>query len=128
MGKKPILFEAACIFSMTGSGVGFLTMLFSVIFYKYVTGIIIQLTNITAAQHLSPVYFASLMAAFCISFAGTIKLYRMQRAGLYFYLIAQITILIIPVIWLGNNAFSTENFIFTMLFSGVYLAHFKLLS
>ena len=128
MEKKPILFEGACIFSLVGSSIGVLYTLLATVFFKYVTGKIVQFTNVTAAEHLSPLYFAVLMAAFSLSLAGVIKLYRMQRTGLYFYLVAQVMILFIPVIWLGANAFSVTNAIFTLLFSGVYLFHIRRLS
>ena len=128
MEKKPILFEGACIFSLMGSSIGFLYMLCATVFFKYVTGKIVQFTNNTATEHLSPLYFALLMAAFSISLAGVIKLYRMQRAGLYFYLIAQAMIIFIPVIWLGSNAFSVTNTIFTLLFSSIYIYYYQRLS
>ena len=128
MEKKPILFEGACIFSLMGSSIGFLYMLGATIFFQYVTGKIVQFTNVNATEHLSPLYFALLMAAFSISLAGVIKLYSMQRVGLYFYLVAQVMILFIPVIWLGSNAFSVTNTIFTLLFSGVYIYYYRRLS
>ena len=127
MQKKPLLFEAACIFSIIGSSIGFISMLIATIFFNFVTEKIRMVTNITATEKLSPIYFAMLMAAFSVSLAGAIKLYRMQRAGIYFYLPAQLTILFLPVFWLGSNAFSATNAIFTILFSAVYLAHYKLL-
>ena len=125
MKKKPILFESASIFSIIGSSIGFISMFISTFFFRIVTEKITSVTNITATEKLSPVYFATLMAAFCISLVGAIKLYRMQRAGLYLYLTAQIMILFLPVIWLGGNSFSTTNAIFTLIFSGVYLAYYK---
>ena len=128
MAKKPLLFESACIFSMAGSSIGFLSMFISVVFFKTVTGKIELLTNITTTECLSPLYFALLMGAFSISLVGAIKLYRMQRIGLYFYLVAQSMILFFPVFWLGSNAFSVTNAIFTLLFSGVYLYYFRLYS
>ncbi len=121
MEKKPVLYESACIFSIAGSSIGFLIMLFSTVFFKTVTERIVELTNHTAAERLSPLYFALLMAAFSISLSGAIKLYRMQLSGLYFYLTAQLIILFLPVIWLGSDAFSVTNAIFTLLFSGVYI-------
>ena len=127
MKKKPIVFESASIFSIIGSSIGFISMFISTFFFRIVTEKITSVTNITATEKLSPVYFAMLMAAFCVSLVGAIKLYRMQRVGLYFYLTAQATILFLPVIWLGANAFSTTNAIFTLLFAGVYLAYYKLL-
>jgi hypothetical protein len=128
MEKKPILFEAVCIFSIVGSSIGFLSMLISTIFFRFVTEKITQFTNITATEHLSPVYFTCLMAAYSISLSGAIKLYRMKRSGLYFYLLAQLMILFLPAIWLGSNAFSSTNAIFTILFSGIYLFHFRILN
>ncbi len=125
MKKKPILFESASIFSIIGSSIGFISMFISTFFFRIVTEKITSVTNITATEKLSPLYFAILMAAFCLSLVGAIKLYRMQRTGLYFYLIAQTMILFLPVIWLGSNSFSTTNAIFTLIFSGVYLAYYK---
>ena len=125
MKKKPILFESASIFSIIGSSIGFISMFISTFFFRIVTEKITSVTNIMATEKLSPLYFAMLMAAFCVSLVGAIKLYRMQRAGLYFYLIAQTMILFLPVIWLGANAFSTTNTIFTLIFAGVYLAYYK---
>jgi len=126
MKKKPILFESASIFSIIGSSIGFISMFISTFFFRIVTEKITSVTNITATEKLSPAYFAMLMAAFSVSLAGAIKLYRMQRAGLYFYLAAQAMIMFLPVFWLGSNAFSTTNAIFTLLFAGVYLFYYRI--
>jgi hypothetical protein len=126
MKKKPLLFESACIFSIIGSSIGFVSMFISTLFFRAITEKITSVTNLTATEKLSPLYFAILMAAFSVSLTGVIKLYRMQRAGLYFYLIAQLAILFFPVIWLGSNAFSVTNAIFTFIFSGIYLFYFRI--
>jgi hypothetical protein len=125
MQKKPLLYEAVCIFSIIGSSIGMISMFVSILFFGIVTEKIKLITNITATEKLSPIYFALLMAAFSVSLAGAIKLYRMQRVGFYFYLAAQTIILFLPVIWLGSNAFSVTNAIFTVLFSGVYLYYYS---
>lgn len=126
MKKRPILFQSACIFSIAGSSIGFLSMLLAAIFFNIVSEKIESFTNITTTDQLSPLYFVSLMAAFGVSLAGAIKLYRMQRPGLYFYLTAQIVILFLPVFWMGSNGFSVANAIFTVLFSGVYLYYYRI--
>lgn len=126
MRKKPIFYEAACVFSILGNSLGILHMFISIVFFKIVTEKVTLLTNITATEKLSPLYFVMLMAAFSISLAGAVKLYRMQRSGIYFYLAAQTMILLLPVVWLGSNAFSVTNAIFTLLFSGVYLYYIRL--
>ncbi len=121
MKKKPLIFEAACIFSIIGSSIGFITMFVATFFFNPVAEKIRLITDLTATEKLSPIYFAFLMAAFSISLTGAIKLYRLQWVGLYFYLTAQIIILFLPVFWLGSNAFSVTNAIFTTLFSVVYI-------
>lgn len=126
MMKKPILYESACIFSIIGSSIGFISMFISTFFFRIVTEKITSITNITATEKLTPIYFAMLMAAFSVSLTGAIKLYRMQRSGLYFYLVAQLVILFLPVFWLGSNAFSVTNAIFTLIFSGVYLYYYQI--
>jgi len=125
MEKKPILYESASIFSIIGSSIGFISMFISTFFFRMVTEKITSFTNITATEKLSPVYFAMLMAAFSLSLAGAIKLYRLQRTGLYFYLAAQAMIMFLPVFWLGSNSFSTTNAIFTLIFAGVYLYYYR---
>lgn len=127
MEKKPILFQSACIFSIAGSSIGFISMMFASLFFDFVARKIELFTNITATDELSRFYFASLMAAFALSLAGVIKLYNRQRTGLYFYLSAQVIILFLPVFWMDFNAFSFTNAIFTLVFSGVYLFYFRIL-
>jgi hypothetical protein len=128
MAKKPLIFESACVFSIIGSSIGFIMMFTATFFFRFVTEKISMVTNITATEKLSPFYFAFLMAAFTVSLVGVIKLYRMQRGGLFLYLPAQLIILFLPVIWLGDNAFSVTNAIFTLIFSSVYLWYFPRLN
>ncbi len=126
MQNKPLFFESACIFSIIGSAIGFISMFISSFFFRFITEKITSITNITATEKLSPTYFAFLGSAFCISFVGAIKLYRLRRSGLYLYLSAQALILFIPVLWLGSQAFSTTNAIFTTIFGTVYLYYFRI--
>ncbi|MGE5393595.1 MAG: hypothetical protein ACM3P1_02570 [Candidatus Saccharibacteria bacterium] len=125
---KPIVFESACIFSLLGSILGLLFMLFFALFFDEMYRAIGTYTSYGSMQLLSPLYFASLMAAYALSLAGVIKLYRMQRSGLYFYLMAQLMILILPLIWMGPGVLSITNIIFALLFSGIYLYYFRLLN
>ena len=127
MKKKPLFFEAACIFSVTGSAIGFLGMFVGALFFDQVIEKVKLLTNLTATNNLSTLYLAILGTAYAISFIGAVKLYRMQKIGLVFYLIAQAVIMILPIFQLGTDSFSVTNFIFTLIFSGVYLFNYKLL-
>lgn len=126
MEKKPLLYESACVFSILGSSIGFAGAFAATFFFKAVTQKITSLTNITSTEKLTPFYFAIFGALFCISLIGAIKLFAKQRSGLYFYLSAQILLILVPVLWLGGNAFSSINAIFTLLFSGIYLYYFRI--
>jgi len=127
MNKRPILFEASCIFSIIGSSIYFIGMFLCTFFFKIATEKISIITNLNATEKLSPLYFAILMAAYCLSLAGAIKLYKLQRSGLWFYLSAQLIVLVLPAIWINSNAFSVSEFIFATLFSGVYLYNYRIL-
>ncbi|MGE5449148.1 MAG: hypothetical protein ACM3PR_12335 [Bacteroidales bacterium] len=124
---KPIVFESACIFSFLGSLIGLLYMLSFTLFFDEMVKVIGKYTSYASLNPLTPLYFASLMAAYALSLAGVIKLYRMQRSGLYFYLLAQLMILILPLMWKGLGVISITNIIFVLLFSGIYLYNYRLL-
>jgi len=124
MKKHPILFEAVCIFSIIGSSIGFITMAIATFFFDSTLEEITAITNISAAERLSPLYFAIYMGLYCLSLVGAIRIYQQKLSGLLFYLAAQISILILPVIWLGSSAFSSTNTIFTTLFGMVYIMYF----
>jgi hypothetical protein len=125
MQNKPLFLEAACWLSMAGSAVGFVGSFLSLLFFEPFTRLVRALTNLTGADGLNRLYLALLAAAFALSFSGAVKLFRMQRAGLWFYLPAQVLILILPVINMGAYAFSATNLIFTLIFAGVYLFHYR---
>lgn len=127
MKNKPVLFDAACILSISGSSIGFLSMFTAAIFFQETVTRITKITNITATEKLSPLYFAILGVAFAFSLMGAIKLYRTQKTGLYFYLAAQTAVVFLPVFWIDKNSFSVTNAIFTILFAAVYIFNFKFL-
>jgi len=126
MRNKPLGYESACIFSIVGSSIGFIAMFIATFFFRFITEKITAITNITATARLSPLYFGLLMSLFCISLAGAIKLYKLQRSGLYLYLTAQLFILFLPVLWLGSESFSLINAVFTAIFSSIYLYNFRI--
>lgn len=124
---KPIVFESACIFSFLGSLIGLLYMISFAISFDEMIKVMGKFTNYASLKPLTPLYFASLMAAYVLSITGVIKLFRMQRSGLYFYLAAQLMILILPLVRMGLGALSVTNIIFTLLFSGIYVYYYRLL-
>ena len=125
MEKKPILYESAAILSILGSSIGFAGAFGAAFFYEATVKKIASLTNVTSTEKLSPLYFALFGALFCVSLVGAIQLFRMKRSGFYLYLPAQVLLMLIPVLWLDGNAFSSTNAIFTAIFCGIYLYYFR---
>jgi hypothetical protein len=122
---QPLLFASTIILSLIGGSMGMLLFFGAALFFKPVKETVIGVTNLTAMDHLGPVYFVLLGALCLLSLIGVIKMKKWQKAGFFFYLGAQLTILFLPVIWLGWNAFSVVNAIFTLLFGFIYLLFYR---
>jgi len=125
MKRKPLLFDAACIFSIAGSTIGFVSMAIAAIFFDLISGTIISITNIASTAKFSPMYFAILMVLYCVSLIGAIKIFQQKFFGLILYLSAQTGIMATPVVFLGFGGFSATNAIFSTLFAAVYIYYFR---
>lgn len=126
--NQPLLFVSTTLLSLLGSGLGVLAFGFTALVFEPSKNWIISVTNSTSMERLTPVYFMLLMAISLLSLIGVIKIRKWQKAGFYFYLGAQLTLLFIPVLWLGWGAFSVINLIFTSLFLLIYLSFYKRMS
>lgn len=125
MNEKPIFFDAACYLSIISGIIGFVVLLFTVIFYDFAIEKIMLITNIKAVEKVTPLYLAITASLFAVSFAGALKLLRKQKIGLFLYLFAQISLVILPVIWISPNSLSQINLIFTLLFSVIYVFNYR---
>jgi len=95
------------------------------VFFDQTLEIIEKLTNIQTPQKISPLYFIIFGALYILSLTGVLKMLNMQKSGYFFYTSAQIGLLIVPLLWMGPNAFSSTNTIFTILFISIYSAYLK---
>ena len=123
--KQPLLFSTTITLSFIGSGLAAIVYWVSAVFFTQAKTIIEKLTNFQSMQDITSLFFVILGALYLLSFIGAVKMWRLQKAGYFFYAGAQILILIIPLIWLGGNAFSSTNTIFTLLFIGIYTSFLK---
>jgi hypothetical protein len=123
-----LFFRAACLLSIIGSSIGFLLFAATSIFYVQTVPLIRSITHDLATEKTSPGYFSILMVFHFLSLIGALKLSKFKKTGLFFYLSGQVAILFWPVVWLGWNTFSVSNAIFILIFSGVYLFHFRYLN
>ena len=123
--NKPLLLKAALLLSAIAGCIAGFTYLGAALFYEPAVEKIQSITNITSTKGTSPLYFAVFGLLYALSLFGVYKMYKLQRIGFWVYLVAQLTILLTPIVWLGINSFSITNTIFTMLFLLIYLSFYR---
>ncbi|HKL33793.1 MAG TPA: hypothetical protein VJ919_14735 [Tangfeifania sp.] len=114
--NRPALLSALCILTFIGSGVAFLGYFAASLFFDQTKEIIVEYSSMHSAEGLSPLYFTALMALYALSLTGAIRMWKLHRDGLFLYIIAQLIIMFLPVIFIDWSAFSTTNAIFTTVF------------
>jgi hypothetical protein len=118
--KRPSLLSALCILTFIGSGTAFPGYFAASIFFEKTKELIVAYSSMHSAKEFSPLYFTALMALYALSFVGAIRMWKLHRDGFYLYLFVQLIILFLPLIWIGGEAFSTTNAIFTVAFIAGY--------
>lgn len=125
--ERPSFLSALCILTFIGSGLAFFIYLFASLFFKKASDFIIQYSSWNSTDDINPFYFILLLSGYIISFFGALKMWRLNKTGLFFYIFSQLAILFLPVIWLGWSALSMTNTIFTIIFISGYSVHYKYL-
>lgn len=125
--NRPLLFSAALVLSTIGSSVAALSYLFTAIFYQQALPYIERLTNIQTPNLISRWYVLVIGLISLVSLVGIVKLWQYRKSGFFIYLAAQITLLVLPLLYIGKHAFSSTNTIFTLLFVLIYLSFLKIL-
>ncbi len=122
---RPALLSALCILTFIGSTIGFLGHFLASVFFEQATDIIITYSSWHTTESISPFYFTPLMVMFALSLIAAIRMWKLHRDGYYLYLISQLVILFIPVLWNTWNEFSAINAIFTTVFVVGYSINLK---
>ncbi len=122
---KPLLFNAALLLSAIAGCIAIIIYFGAALFYEQAVEKIQSITNITSTDGTSPLYFAAFGVLYALSLLGVFRMYQLRKCGFWVYLIAQLAILLTPIMWLGKNSFSMTNTIFTVLFILIYLSFYK---
>jgi hypothetical protein len=113
--RSPLL-KALCILSFTGNGFGFLLYLTAAIMNQNAREWIGELSSLHDTSRLTPVYFSLFSLFYVVSFIGVWKMWNVKKTGFLYYSFSQLAILVLPLIWIGSQAFSSVVLIFTVLF------------
>ncbi len=114
--RRPPFLSALCLLTFMGSSIGFFGYFLASLFFEKTTELIVEYSSWHTTEALSPAYFTLLMALYALSLTGAIRMWKLHRDGLMLYVIAQLSILFIPVIWNDWQALSHTNTIFTTIF------------
>jgi hypothetical protein len=125
---RPRVLESLCWLSFLGSGGGFVLYTAAAIFYDTSQRIILKYSSLNSVDHLPPVYFLLFSILFAVSLYGVSRMWILKKAGFFIYTIAQLAILLLPVLWMGKAAFSAVALIFTLLFIGAYASQLSKLT
>lgn len=124
MKRKSVLLEALCLLSFAGSTTGLLLYLLAALFFDDAVGLISYLSSPEQTAELSPLYFSLLGGFNLLSLWGVYRMWNLRRSGFFLYTLAQAAIYLLPLLWLGNEAFSSLITIFTLLFITGYAVSF----
>jgi hypothetical protein len=123
--ERPLVLQALCLLSLTGSGGGIILYMLAAIFYGRAQEFIIKYSSMHTTETIPPLYFLVLAGFFSFSLFGVFKMWRLRKQGFFIYTAAQIFILVIPLIWLGKEAFSSAALIFTLVFVIAYASQYR---
>lgn len=123
--NRPVLLQALCLLTFTGSSIAFVGYFIAALFFQRASELIIKYSSWHTTEAISPVYFTALMALFAISLTGAIRMWKRHRDGFFLYVVSQLVILFLPVIWIDQSAFSVTNAVFTFVFVVGYALNYK---
>ncbi len=99
-----------------GSGLGFVGYFLVSVFYERAAEIIVKYSYYHSVEQISAFYFTVLMALFAVSLTSAIRMWKLHRDGFFLYILSQLAILLLPVVWMDWLALSATNAIFTAVF------------
>jgi hypothetical protein len=125
--SRPLFLRTLCILTFTGSGIAFLGYFAACLFFEKILEWIVTYSSLNSVEHLSPLFFTALMVLHCFSLVGAIRIWKLHRDGLWIYILAQLVLLFFPSVWFGMASFYYTHLLFTLVFIGGYLYHYRYL-
>ena len=123
--ERLLLLTSALTLSTLGGILSMFAYLGTASFFEPAQAFIHKFTDLQNSQLIHPLYLLTFGALYLLSLIGTIKMWKWQKAGYFFYTTAQLGIWAIPLIRVGTNAVSGTNTIFTLIFISIYTVYLK---
>ena len=132
--QRPQLLTVIAILSFIGSGLSFFSYL--MISFSYDTVLSVVETELS---ELYPEMFADFIRTagrsffmigtllYAVSLYGVYKMWNLQKEGLHYYAIAQLVILLLPLIFVSRQLSVIPGLLLTVLFVLLYYRSFKMI-
>lgn len=125
--KRPGLLSVLCILTFIGSGLGILVYLLLAVAAGTLGAMLADIPGLGSMIAGGGIaIFASGLILALASFFGALKMWKLKKMGFYIYTIAQVLMLIVPVIF--GVPFSVMGAVFTALFIVLYGLNLKHMS
>ena len=132
MTKPRTLLKILLVLSYIGSGLGLLGSLFVVAFrplYEQMLALdpeqmpqMVKVSKIAIERALAlpQAFYLASMALYALSLTGVTLMWKLRYAGFHCYTIAQLLLLLVPLVFFGKGALSLGEVMFTALFVFYY--------
>lgn len=127
--KRPDTITVLCVLTFIGSGMGVFSFLILSLFYKslslYLNESTMTMPEMEVLLNAGIGFFVLSFVCYAVSLFGAIKMWQLKKIGFHLYTIAQLLLLLIPMIFIGKEIFSFVGLFFTLLFVGLYGINLK---
>lgn len=130
--KRPDLLKLLCILTFIGSGLASVSNLFIYLSFDEILLLKDEYTQILPEMETilsgGKRFFLTGFFLYTISLVGAFNMWKLRKIGFHLYTVAQLFILIMPVVFIKSYPFSFIGLIVTAIFVGAYASNLKLMS
>jgi len=136
--QRPEGLTLVCVLSFIGGGLSFVSNFFIYAFYSQIipaieNGDVMQLPNVDMDVVLEilkssgRIYYLFISILYLISLYGVNKMWHLQKRGIHFYAIAQIVMLILPLLFVNAGMSVLPGLLITVLFIFIYSRYLNIM-
>ncbi|MDP4291221.1 MAG: hypothetical protein Q8908_09080 [Bacteroidota bacterium] len=138
--KRTATLTVVCILTFIFSGLSFISSLFYALYYNYlpqliksspftsaISGIEGMSDALKVMTQASIWFFIFNTLLYAMSLTGAILMFRLRKIGFHFYTMAQILLLILPLIYLQGYRTDFSNTAITAIFIFIYASNLRIM-
>lgn len=136
--QRPDGLTFICVLSFIGGGLSFVSnftiySVYSELLQTFEEGNFMELPGVDMKMVFNLLktsgrsYYLFVAIAYVVSIYGVYKIWHLKKMGIHFYAIAQIVLLILPLIFIDSNLSVLPSLIFTAAFIYIYTRYLKIM-